>query len=367
VGLLGQLIDLGFPFTLYDQGPFLAAGIPAVTLTTGGERPPAAFGDDVLQTQRLGEMGEAAQALLGSLNQDVELAPTTSSFVWTGSRAIHGWAIELLLIALLVPIAATIVDLYALCRRNHVAFAPAVRSLRSRLGFWAFVGAVFTCFRLLGAWPGGPARPPNPLNPAAGHWPLPATLALLLVVAAGWSVARPRLATRRRVLPEEQLAGYLVALVALLLVGLLVAATNPFALLFVVPALHIWLWLPQLRIARAPVRVALFIAGLAGPGLVLASLAWRFDLGLDAPWYLLELIANRYVSTLAFAIALAGAAGAAQLAAVSAGRYAPYPGAHEGRPRGPIRELVRGIARRVRRRRQELALRRAAIDPYRAR
>ena len=31
---LRQLLDLGFPFTLYEQAPFVARGIPAVTLTT---------------------------------------------------------------------------------------------------------------------------------------------------------------------------------------------------------------------------------------------------------------------------------------------------------------------------------------------
>ena len=30
---------------------------------------------------------------------------------------------------------------------------------------------VFTCFRLLGAWPSGAARPPNPGTPVAGDWP----------------------------------------------------------------------------------------------------------------------------------------------------------------------------------------------------
>ena len=36
---LEQLIDLGFPFTLYEQGPFVARAIPAVTLTTAGRAP----------------------------------------------------------------------------------------------------------------------------------------------------------------------------------------------------------------------------------------------------------------------------------------------------------------------------------------
>ena len=43
-GVVGQLIDLGFPFTLYEQGPFVARGIPAITLTSGGNRPAASFG-----------------------------------------------------------------------------------------------------------------------------------------------------------------------------------------------------------------------------------------------------------------------------------------------------------------------------------
>ena len=65
------------------------------------------------------------------------------------------------------------------------------------------------------------------------------------------------------------------------------------------PALHIWLWLPQLRIARAPVRLGLFALGLIGPAIVVLSLAWRYGLGFDAPWYLLELVGIGYVSPLA--------------------------------------------------------------------
>ena len=174
-------------------------------------------------------------------------------------------------------------------------------------------------------------------------------------------MTRPRLAVRRRVTAEEQLSGHVVALVALAIVGLLVVATNPFALLFVLPALHLWLWLPQIRIARPPVRIALFLAGLAGPAIVVCSLAWRFDLGLDAPWYLLELVAVRYIGTPAVLITLAGAAAASQLAAAAAGRYAPYPTASERGPRGPVRELVRAVVLAQRARRRAAAQRRRSL------
>jgi hypothetical protein len=180
------------------------------------------------------------------------------------------------------------------------------------------------------------------------------------VIGAGWLLSRRRLLPRRAIHPEEQLAGHVVALSALLILALLVVATNPFALVFVLPALHVWLWLPQFRIARSPVRLALFAVGLLGPAIALASLAWRFGLGFDAPWYLLELVGIGYVKTFAFAIALAGAAATAQLAMLAGGRYAPYPDARERGPRGPIREVVRVVALAAgagRRRRTRVAVR----------
>ncbi len=353
VGFFGQLIDLAFPYTLYEQGPFVAAGIPAVTITTGGNRPPAAFGDAIegLDATRLGQLGAAAQQLTGSL-AGLELSPGSSSYVWVGGRVVRGWAIELVLITLLVPYALAVVDLYALCRRNRISLRGAGGALRSRLLFWLFVGAVFTCFRLLGAWPSGPARPVNPETAVAGDWPAIALIVLGVVAGLGWLLARQRLTVRRPITAEEDVAGYTVALLALLVVALLVIAVNAFALLFVLPAVNIWLWLPQIRIARAPVRVLLFVAGLFGPALLIGSFAWRYGLGFDAPWYLLELVGVGYVKLAGFAIALAGTAAACQLAAGAAGRYAPYPDASERGPRGPFRELVRSVAVGVRSRRR---------------
>lgn len=354
-GFFGQLIDLGFPFTLYEQGPFLARGVSAVTLTTGGNRPPPAFGDTAhrLRAKTLGQLGQSAQEILGSLDQGLELAQGTSSYVWVGNRMVQGWAIELVLIALLVPYLVGAVDLFAYCRRRRIALTPALRALRSRLGFWLFAGLAFEAFRWLGAWPSGPPRPPNPATSVAGDWPVLPLIALLVVIAGGWLVARHRLVPRRRrTTLEQEIAGNAVALLALGVLGLLVAATNPFALVFVLPALHVWLWLPLVRKALSPVRLAVFATGMVGPLIVLGSLAWRYDLGLDAPWYLLELVGLGYVTTVPLAIVLAGAAAAAQLASAAAGRYAPYPAPHDRGPRGPIREIVRALVLAVRTRRR---------------
>jgi hypothetical protein len=340
-GFLAQLIDLGFPFTFYEQGPFVARGLPTVTLTTGGGRPPDCFADTAANLRRgkFATMGRASQQLLASLDQGLELTRGTTSYVWIGDRMIRGWTIQLVLVALLAPFLVATVDLYARCRRRRVRLLPAVRALRSRILLWLFVGLVFAALDLLGAWPEGAPRPPNPF--VAGDWPVFPLFLLAALALAGWLVVRVRLAPRREVTAEEQLAGQTVALLALAVLSLLIVATNPFGLLFALPALHAWLWLPQLQTARPPVRVALFAAGLVGPFLVLASLAWRFDLGFDAPWYLLELVALGYVTLPPVAIALAGTGAAAQLAAAAAGRYAPYPDARDRSPRGPIRELVR--------------------------
>ncbi len=351
--VLRQLIDLGFPFSLYEQAPFVARGIPAVTLTTAGDRRVAAFDDRPgrLQAARIGVLGRSAQDLLGSLDEGLELAHGTTSYVYLGSRIVRGWSLELVLFAMLLPFAVVTVDLFARCRRRRIPIMPAVLSYRSRLGFWLWLGLVFGFLTLVGAWPGGAGRPLALESAAAGSWQV-LPLALLGAAAlAGWLLTRERLLPRRPVSAEEELAGHTAALLALGVVALLVVATNPFALIFVLPSLHAWLWLPQLRESQPWLRLGALAAGLFGPFLLLWSFAGRYGLGWDAPWYLSELLAVGYVPFTALLITLAWAAAAAQLCALAVGRYAPYPAAGE-RPRlGPARRAIRAIVLGRRRRR----------------
>ena len=171
---LRQLIDLGFPYSLYEQAPFLSQGIAAVTLTTAGDRPPSPVSDtkDRLRADKLAQVGSAAQDALGTLDEGLEFTQGTSTYVYLGSRLIRGWAVELVLIACLLPFLATAIDLFARCRRRHIPLAPALRAYRSRLAFWAWVVGLFELFRLLGAWPHGVARPIPPTSPLAHHWPV---------------------------------------------------------------------------------------------------------------------------------------------------------------------------------------------------
>ncbi len=342
---LGQLVDLAFPYTLYEQGPFVGRRIPAVTLTTLGDRPPAGGGDirGRLDGVRLTQLGRAAQLLLGSLDQGGGLARGSSSYIFLGSRLVRGWALQLTLVAALLPFLAAAVDLFARCRRRGIRLGGAVRAYRRRLGFWLFLGALFELFALLGAWPKGAARPISPDTPAATHWPALALAAFGVLAVPAWFLARELLRPRRPVTAGEELAGHATALLALGLLGLLAVSTNVYALVFLLPSLHAWLWLPQLRGRSGAARLAVFLAGLFGPLLLVASFAIRFGLGADAFWYVGALAAVGYVPLPTIVLVLAWAAAGAQLAALAAGRYAPYPLGAERRPRGPMREVVRRV------------------------
>ena len=342
---LRQLVDLGFPFALGEQGSFVARGIPAITLTTADERPPDPFTDtpERLNVQRLGELGRSAQALLTSLDAGLELARGTSSYVYLGRRIVRGWAVELVLIAMLLPFLIGAVDLFARCRRRQVPVLPAVRALRSRLAFWLFGVALLYAGVRIGLFPRGDGRPVAPDTGVARDWRPVALVLLAVPFAAAWLATRERLIPRRATGAEERLAGYSAALLGLGLVAVLVVATNPFALVFLLPSLYAWLGLPQVHERSPGLRGVLLALGAAGPLLLLLSFATRFDLGLDTPWYLLTLVSAGYVPWLTVLLVFAWIAPAAQVAALATGRYAPYP-EHDDRPaQGALRETIRRI------------------------
>ncbi|HVN59939.1 MAG TPA: M28 family peptidase [Gaiellaceae bacterium] len=348
-----QLLTLAFPYSLYEQGPVLAHGIPALTLTTAGDVPPATLGDTPhrLNGTRLTVIGRSTQQLLGSLDQGLDLAQGTTSYVYLGQRIVRGWAIELVLVAMLLPFLVATVDLFAHCRRRRIPLAPALRSLRSRIGFWLFVGAVFAFLVLVGAFPRGVSLPVALETSAARHWPILPLAVLGVLAFVAWLVVRVRLAPRRRARPEEELAGHTGALLGLGVVALLAVATNPFTLIFLLPSLHAWLWIPQARSSTLVVRLCVLAIGLVGPALLLGWFGLHYGLGLDAPWYLTELLVVGFVSPATALVALGWLAVAWQLGALATGRYAPYPSVSERPPRGPIRETIRRVVLASRRRR----------------
>jgi hypothetical protein len=346
-GAFDQLVSLAFPFTAHEQAPFVSRGTPAVTITTDRGRPADSSKVHRLHIARLSEIGNATHDAIDAMEQGVALAQGPSSYLFLGQRLIRGWAIELVLIAMLLPFIAAAVDLFARCRRRRIPIAPAFRSYRSRLIFWALGGLAFLLFSKAG-FLGSTGGRPGPLDDV--RWPVGALLVLALLGVASWLAVRDRLRPRGPVEAEDELAGHTAALLALAVVGLLVAATNPYALIFLLPCLHFWLWLPQVQARSHAVRALVLALGLIGPAYLVWMFATRFGLGWDAPWYVVQLFAVGYAPRTLFVIALAWLAAAGQLCALAGNRYGPYPAPGEAPQRGPIRDLLRTLVLAQRRR-----------------
>jgi hypothetical protein len=320
-GLLTQLVELALPFGYGEQAPFIAAGRSALRLTTS----PDVAGEELdepegLSAQRLGQLGRAAEAILLSLDGAIQLSGRSASFVYVGDRVVRGWAIELLLVIALAPFVLATIDLLTRSVRRGVRLAPAGRELRRRLGLWLSLGALVFVTAVAGVFPLGGSTPPVADAPPLDPWPVLGVLALGAAACLLW------LGFRRRLLPPppaEALAGYTVAFSALALVAVVVALVNAFALLFVLPSLYAWLWLPALRERAGWVSDLTFGLGLLGPVLCVVVLAEQLGLGARTFLYAVGLATSGTVPWLLTLSALAWAAVAGQIAGLVAAERVP--------------------------------------------
>jgi hypothetical protein len=332
-GLLGQLVALGVPLGLGEQAPLLAAGTPAVRLATAPEvgSEPGADEPESLAPGTLARLGAAVDATIGSLDADVELRSTTAAALFLRGRALRGWALGLLLAVAVLPFAAAAVDLLGRCRRRRLPLLGAWRSFRRRLGFWLLGLVALAGAALAGALPVDTALPPRPDLPPLDHWPLGVLAAMIAFGVIAWLRERAQLAPRWSATEDEELAGWTVALVALVVVAALVAVANAVALVFLLPSLYAWLAALQVDRRSPSLADALFGIGFAGPVVVLVVLTEQLELGLRGPLYLAGLMTSGTVPWL-LSLALAGwAAAAAQVAVLVAGRYAPVGGPSSAR------------------------------------
>src|SRR5262245_13518796 len=174
LGVLNQLVSLALPFGYGEQAPALAGGIPALRITTasdGGTQP----GEDELEdvsAARLGRLGRASESLLTSLDASVALPTSTNGGLFVGHRLVRGWAIQLVLLALVVPFAAVALDLLSRCRLRRLPLAPVWRALRRRLGLWLLLVLLLGTTAVLGALPTAPSLPPPPDQPPVDAWPV---------------------------------------------------------------------------------------------------------------------------------------------------------------------------------------------------
>lgn len=324
-GLFEQAIGLGLGFGYGEQAILLGGDVSAVRIGNASDGVPLAGADEPseIRPTSIARLGGAAEAVLGSLDQAVALPTSTHGFLFLGDRAVRGWSLQLLLIALLVPFAAALVDLHARLRRRGVRIAPAFVAVRRRLGFWLFTGASVLVASLAGVFAHDRAGPLAAGDPSVAGWPVLGLVALGAVIVLGWLVARMRLLPRRPVTVEEDVAGQLAGLVTLGLAAVLTALANPYALGFLAPSILAWTWLPQLGDRPRWARDTLYGIGLVGPPLVLVVLAAELDIGARSALYAISLSTTGVVPWLQTLAVLVWAAAAAQLGAVEAGRYAP--------------------------------------------
>jgi hypothetical protein len=323
-GVLDQLVSLGLPFGFGAQAPALGGGIPAVRVTTAsdGGTPPGGDEPGSLDQARLTQLGRASETILTSLDATVELPTATGGALYLGERAVRGWALELLLLVAVVPFAGAALDLLSRCRRRRLALAPAWRALRRRFGLWLALLALLGVLAIAGALPVEPALPPPPDQPPVDRWPVAAVALAVIAAALVWLRARTRLIPWGRARPEEDLAAYAVAFVALLGISAWTALVSLYSLIFLLPSLYAWLMLPQLRRGPAWLTDVVFGIGLSGPVLALVVLAKQLDLGLRAPLYAASLLTTGVIPWGATLALTAWAAVAGFVGAIAAGRYA---------------------------------------------
>lgn len=334
-----QLVGLGIPFALDEQGRFLAHGLSSVTLTTERAPVPPSTGDPTPAVARLGQLGRATEALVSSLDVSAGKVFRTPDSLFFADRAASGWTVRLTLVLSVVPFSLGLLDLVVLGRRRGLPFAAALRSQRARLGLWLFAGLLVWIGARAGVLPTGAPLPLPPYTDFLDSRPVLGLLVLVAAFAFGWLWTRPRLVARVAATPEDRLAGFVVGLGLLAFVALGLALTQPYALVFVLPSLYAWLLLPL--DARLGVRVGVYLLGLAGPVAGLVLLGRQLELSSpDTALYVVGLITVGYLPLKAALLGLTWIAAASQLGALAFDRYAPYAGGSEPPPPGPLRRLV---------------------------
>jgi hypothetical protein len=317
-GIGGQLARLAFPFTLSEQAPFAARGIPAVELSMSGEagagRQPA--GAPIGGTPQLAGLGRAVLATISALDGGAPV-PAPSSYVLLAGKVVPGWAMSLFVLTLLVPIALTAIDGLARARRRGHHLGRSLALVLMAAVPFALGLAVVVLAGTAGILPVTPAGPV-----ASGAVPIGGSgiavmvaAAVVAVVAAvamraiarAWIVPAParastsRADSRTRGLERPGDGVAVALLIVLCLVTAVIWVHNPYAAALLVPALHLWVWAvdPDRSLALAA-RIGLIAAGAIPAALVVAYYADVLHFGAAAlPWSATLLVAGHSIGVLA--------------------------------------------------------------------
>jgi hypothetical protein len=300
--LAAQFARLAFPWTLGEQGPFGAAGDPAVLLSTSGERAPAP--NEVANTGQLNALGRTVLQSINALDGGAELPSARPYLVYDG-KVIPAWAVRLFVLALMLPVFGATIDGVARARRRGQSI--------SRWTVWVLASCVPFVLALglaVAAQPVGlvSKAPPGPVAAAAvplhGSGVLALALLAFVVVLSFFAfrpliirLARIRRADRELADPGPRGAAGVAVLLVMCAAALAIWLTNPFAAVLLIPALHLWMWVvdPDVRL-RGVVTVALLLIGLVAPILLIVYYANALGLGpAQLAWNALLLVAGGHI------------------------------------------------------------------------
>jgi Peptidase family M28 len=306
---IGQLAHLAFPLAAGEQGVLNAAGTPSVLVQVSGEREPAAGAP--LSGERIEGLGRAVLGAVDALDAapDIEAAPQTG--IVLARQIVPVWALRLLILTLLIPPAAVLIDGLARARRRR---QPLVRWVAWTLTFALPFYACALFALLLGAIGAIPAPAAPVLGSALGGGgeAVTAVLACALVLGLAWLawpllVRALGLAAPLDPAAEEARgtdAAGIAALLVLLPVACLTWVFDPYAALLIVPTLH--LLLPIASPERRPRPLAglgLIALALVPLGLLIAFYASELGYGPGAvAWSAVLLLAGGHVGALAAAL-----------------------------------------------------------------
>jgi hypothetical protein len=303
-----QWARLAFPVTVGEQGPLVAADLPAALLSVSGERSPPAS-DPIVRGDppRMQPFGRAALRTLTALDNTPTLGRGGSSHALvTLRKVLPVWAVRLLVAALLLAPIMVAVDGFARVRRRHEAVGPWV--------WWIVAAAAPVALALAFAWLLGatgllPATPPEPV--AAGAIPVGtagtvALLAIGLVAVLGWIALRPALLRRvgGQTGPFRGEGAGAALLVTWCALAVVLWVRNPYAAALLVPGAHALLAViaPEVRLRRG---LAVALVAVAAAPFLIVDLSVAGQLGLspaDFGWFCVLLVAGGVVGPLGWAI-----------------------------------------------------------------
>ena len=319
-GFYDQLSGYAVPYTTREQGPLIAREVPALTLTAGDAGESVSLRD--LDAAQLGRVGAATANIVAELNSAATIERGGEPAIFLSGKVLRGWFAEVTMAMLLVPFVVCVLDAVARLRRRRVPLGPGIRALTWRFAAWFAVLAALWIEALV----------PGDLMPKFDTAPLPGetgatTAGILLAVGAGLLVwrfgSRPRLVRAATVSGSDRTGGLAGGLVGMLFAGVLLTAVDPFTLVVLLPAAHLWLWIPAASRLGRRGMLACYAAGFAGLALLLWELAGPQGLGADAPRALVAMIASGYLSPAISVCLCLAAAAAAQIGALVLGRYGP--------------------------------------------